>query len=147
MWKKDYDEFRATHEQCNNDQKRYKQSNLVIKKIADAAGVARLPDEKAAAARKESNKIAQDKRMVHLGKIRLVKVDNNLMEGSFLVEPVPHYMMIMLLVHCFSEEFWSKYNVRKQTIDLLKGKGTNKRVDASGKEVEITQGASYYMLH
>ena len=59
-----------------------------MKNIADAAGVARLPDDKMVAARKETNRIAQEKWMAQLGKIRLVKVDDNLMEGLFLSNQV-----------------------------------------------------------
>ena len=81
--------------------------------------------------------------MAQLGRIRWVEVDEKLMQGAFLVDPVPHYMMIMLLIHCYSEEFWSKFNERKRYIDLPKQQGTSTRIDACGRAISKNQGASY----
>jgi hypothetical protein len=85
--------------------------------------------------------------MAHLGKMRLVGLDCDGMRGSFLVDPIPHYIMILLLCHCYSEEFWNKYNAHSKKIDLPKETGGNQRIDAAGASVMKTKGASYYMLN
>jgi hypothetical protein len=145
--KNDYEEFLAKREKRNSSQKDFKERNKKIKVAADKAGVARLPDIVAKEAKKKSNQTAQEKRMAHSGKLRIVEVDNVGMKGSLLVDPVPHYMMLQMLVHCFSSEFQSQYDTRKTKIDLPKGNSQNHRVDACGDKVDSSKGASYYMLN
>ena len=98
--KKEHDKTQAIRDKKNLDQIKFKTKNNAYKQIADKAGLARLPDEAAVAAKKKSNMISQEKRMAQMGKMRVVKVDSDQMRGSFLVDPVPHYIIIQLLCHC-----------------------------------------------
>ena len=49
--------------------------------------------------KKEQNRISQEKRMAQQGKMRLVEVEEKGMKGSYLIDPVPHYLLIQLLIH------------------------------------------------
>ena len=142
-----HNKIQAARVKKNINQKAYKEREKIKRENEGTVKVPSPNDEKYLAIKKESNRIAQEKRMAQQGRMCLVKVDKNLMDGAFLLDPVPHYMMILLLTHCFSKEFWSKYNARKQSINLPRKKGTNFRVDAVGEEVGKSHGASYYMLN
>ena len=145
--KMEHDKTRAIREKKNLDQIKFKNKTKVYKDIADKAEMVRQPDAAAVAAKKKSNMISHEKRMAQNGKMRVVKVESDKMMGSFLVDPVPHYIIIQLLCHCYSEEFWNRYNANSRKIDLPKERGGNQRVDAAGDTVPKASGASYYMLN
>ena len=102
----EHNKIQAKCDMKNKNQQAYKERKKVLKEKEGTAGVACLTNKNLLAIKKESNRIAQEIRMAQQGWMQLIKVDDNLMKCTFLLDPVPHYMMILSLTHCYSKEFW-----------------------------------------
>jgi hypothetical protein len=133
------EEFRKyeDHRRLKNvSQKTYRERNKDESKMSP---------EEIKTAKRDGNRISYQRRKAQLGKIVMVSANDSRLSGAFLLDPIPHGIMIQMLIHCFSDEFNREYNAGKVSIDLQRD-GDNKPVDASGDLVPSTGGADYYML-
>ncbi len=134
------EEFRKyeDHRRLKNvSQKTYRERNKDESKMSP---------EEIKTAKRDGNRISYQRRKAQLGKIVMVSANDSRLSGAFLLDPIPHGIMIQMLIHCFSDEFNKEYNAGKVSIDLQRN-GDNKPVDASGDLVPSTGGADYYMLN
>jgi hypothetical protein len=142
----EYNAFRAKK---NSNQDAYRQRQKEKKADEDRKMTPKEAEKVALRGKvdkKEYNRVAQDKRVAHLGRMRMVPVEDVRMVGALLVDPVPNYLMIQMLTHCYSEDFKREYNSGKRSIDLPRHADFG-RIDAAGDPVATNSGADYYMLN
>jgi hypothetical protein len=102
--------------------------------------------EEMKASKVEYNRVSNERRQGQLGQMRMKEITDERLPGALLVDPVPHYIMIAMLTHVYSEDFQRQYHAGKRSIDLERHSWCGK-VDARGDPVPDNAGASYYMLN
>ncbi len=94
MVQSELDRIQARLDTKNQNQKNYMERKKLLEEEKGGSEKVQLVKTK-----KEQNRISQEKRMAQQGKMRLVEVEEKGMKGLYLIDPVPHYLLIQLLIH------------------------------------------------
>ena len=94
MVQSELDRIQARLDTKNQNQKNYMERKKLLEEEKGGSEKVQLVKTK-----KEQNRISQEKRMAQQGKMQLVEVEEKGMKGLYLIDPVPHYLLIQLLIH------------------------------------------------
>ena len=94
MVQSELDRIQARLDTRNQNQKNYMERKKLLEE--EKGGSEKVQSLKT---KKEQNRISQEKRMAQQGKMQLVEVEEKGMKGLYLIDPVPHYLLIQLLIH------------------------------------------------